>query len=337
MAYKISESALDAIIAGLSAQCAVYAPRLLAGWGTSSDVDIVGYAKIEKGSQIAFDKKSMYSFKEAILPISQTLFYFTEDEMREPRPAFAQAVVFLRGCELHGLSRLDDVYRADGKLDFYYEQLRSNTKFIVIGCEDGFESCFCESMGASGVPACDGYILSRGDGYVLISNFDELTDLVKAEKAEQIDFTPVPAKNTLKVNVPDEIPEEVATSPIWDEYDARCIICGRCNFVCPTCACFTMQDIFYDENVNAGERRRVWASCQIDGYTDIAGGIAFRKTKGERMRFKALHKLKDHKGRYGRNMCVGCGRCDDVCPEYISFSACVGKVAKACKEVGGNG
>lgn len=98
-----------------------------------------------------------------------------------------------------------------------------------------------------------------------------------------------------------------------------------------------MQDIFYDENSSAGERRRVWASCQIDGYTDIAGGIAFRKSKSERMRFKVLHKLLDHRKRYGRNMCVGCGRCDDVCPEYISFITCIGKILKACEEEAKNG
>ena len=65
---------------------------------------------------------------------------------------------------------------------------------------------------------------------------------------------------------------EMIGNSIWDEYDTRCIGCGRCNFVCPTCSCFTMQDIFYKENENVGERRRVWASCQVDGYTDIAGG-----------------------------------------------------------------
>ena len=50
---------------------------------------------------------------------------------------------------------------------------------------------------------------------------------------------------------------------------------------------------------NAGERRRVWASCQVDGYSDIAGGISFRKDQGERMRFKVLHKIQNYKNRFG--------------------------------------
>ena len=152
-----------------------------------------------------------------------------------------------------------------------------------------------------------------------------------------MNFPPPNITNRIKVELPDDILCDITKSQIWDEYDSRCIICGRCNFVCPTCSCFTMQDIFYDENSSAGERRRVWASCQIDGYTDIAGGIAFRKSKSERMRFKVLHKLLDHRKRYGRNMCVGCGRCDDVCPEYISFITCIGKILKACEEEAKNG
>ena len=32
-------------------------------------------------------------------------------------------------------------------------------------------------------------------------------------------------------------------------------------------------------------------------------------------------------------MCVGCGRCDDVCPEYISFSHCLNRLSDAMKEV----
>ncbi|HBG9162959.1 TPA: 4Fe-4S dicluster domain-containing protein, partial [Clostridioides difficile] len=133
--------------------------------------------------------------------------------------------------------------------------------------------------------------------------------------------------NLISVDVPENIDSnEMIRNSIWDEYDTRCIGCGRCNFVCPTCSCFTMQDIFYKENENVGERRRVWASCQVDGYTDIAGGNSFRKKQGERMRFKTMHKIHDFKKRFGYHMCVGCGRCDDACPQYISFSKCIEKI-----------
>lgn len=94
-----------------------------------------------------------------------------------------------------------------------------------------------------------------------------------------------------------------------------------------------MQDIFYKDNPNNGERRRVWASCMVDGYTDMAGGHSFRKDKGDRMRFRVMHKVYDFNKRFGYHMCVGCGRCDDACPEYISFSTAVNKLNDVMKEM----
>ena len=85
-------------------------------------------------------------------------------------------------------------------------------------------------------------------------------------------------ENETKVEVPEGIDLNIIKSTVWNEYSERCIACGRCNFVCPTCTCFTMQDVFYKDNENAGERRRVWASCQVDGYTDMVD-IALEKIK----------------------------------------------------------
>lgn len=86
------------------------------------------------------------------------------------------------------------------------------------------------------------------------------------------------------------------------------------------------------ENQNVGERRRVWASCQVDGFTDIAGGHSFRNSKVDRLRFKAMHKIYDFNKRFGYQMCVGCGRCDDNCPQYISFSTTIDKINEFLKE-----
>jgi anaerobic sulfite reductase subunit A len=69
----------------------------------------------------------------------------------------------------------------------------------------------------------------------------------------------------------------------------------------------------------------------VDGFTEMAGGHGFRKDHGDRMRFKVMHKIYDFRKRFGYNMCVGCGRCNDVCPEYISFSGCINKVNALAK------
>ena len=103
--------------------------------------------------------------------------------------------------------------------------------------------------------------------------------------------------------------------------------------MCPTCTCTSTQDIFYSETENVGERRRVWASCHVQGFTDMAGGHSFRQRHGDRMRFKVMHKISDFKKRFGYNMCTGCGRCDDACPEYISFSNCINKLSAELKRI----
>ena len=94
-----------------------------------------------------------------------------------------------------------------------------------------------------------------------------------------------------------------------------------------------MQDVFYTDNGKVGERRRVGSSCMVDGYSNVAGGGQYRKKQGERMRFKVLHKIRDYRKRFGYDMCVGCGRCDDICGEYISFSHIINKVAAAVEEM----
>ncbi|MBR4027924.1 MAG: anaerobic sulfite reductase subunit A, partial [Lachnospiraceae bacterium] len=279
------------------------------------------------------NKKSDYSFKEVLLAINETLFYFTEDKTIVPKGPEKDILIFLRACDIHAVKRLDEIYLKNGFEDFYYKRIRERAKFILMGCETTCASGFCVSMGTNKAEQYDAYIKVKDDVVVMDLKCDALKADFNAcqtqETIVQVEVTPdYVTENKEKVTLPKQLSNESFTKEIWKEYGDRCIACGRCNFVCPTCTCFTMQDIFYQDNAKVGERRRVWASCQIDGYTEMAGGHGFRKTQGERMRFKVMHKIYDYEKRFGYPMCVGCGRCDDVCPEYISYSNCVNRLAK---------
>ncbi len=334
MGYKILTENANEILKKLSQDYLIYAPKVFEGDGRFSDTNTIRYGEIETLEEIVFDKKADYSFKEILLPISETLFYFNDDKLTVPDARKKGAVVFLRSCDLHGLKRMDQIYLNNGPEDFYYKRLRENTKFILMGCTNTFDNCFCVDMGSNKTNEYDAYIKHEGDFTYLDCKWDTLQEMI--EQVGNVKEEVVPDfvdENKVKVNIPEGLSQKVFDAKIWDEYTERCIGCGRCNFVCPTCTCFTMQDIAYKENKNAGERRRVWASCQVGGYTDMAGGIAFRKANGEKMRFKVMHKIYDYKKRFGYNMCVGCGRCDDICPEYISFSNCINKLEDAVNEV----
>lgn len=325
MDYKIFNNALDE----LSRNYKIYAPINLNGKGRFSDDDAIGYGEIDRIEDAIFDKKSYYSPKEIVFPIRETLFYFSDDEVKEPKTDDKDIIILLRPCDINGIERLDTIFLKNGYYeDIYYKKIREKVKFFMIECTEGFDTCFCVAMKANksknysvGMRVKDGEIFIEIKDKDIEDYFDGL--------GTSADFRPDFIKrNKIEVNVPDpnKLTNEIFEHEMWKEFDERCIACGRCNTSCITCSCFTMQDVFYDENKKIGERRRAWTGCHVDGFTDMAGGHSFRQKNGERMRFKTLHKVYDFHRRFGCHMTVGCGRCDDVCPQYISLSKCINKL-----------
>ncbi|MBU3161168.1 anaerobic sulfite reductase subunit AsrA [Clostridium frigoris] len=334
MGFKLKIEKFDEYLEILRHEYKVYAPVKLRGKGTFTDTDTIRYQEIKSIEEVEFDLKSSFSPKEIILPITQTLFYFTEKDCIEPKFDEKKILIFLRSCDVHSMMRLDEIYLRNGNEDYYYKTLREKVKFVLMGCSVSFENCFCASMGSNKTEDYDMYNKIQGDEVFVNCKSEELMKYFNEDKDCEVEVEPEFVQtNEIVVTIPENLDQRVNKSKMWDEYSQRCIACGRCNFVCCTCTCFTMQDILYKENKNVGERRRVWASCQVDGYSDMAGGHGFRKDKKDRMRFKIMHKIYDFKKRTGYHMCVGCGRCDDICPEYISFSNCVNKLNKAMDEV----
>ncbi|MGN0076088.1 MAG: anaerobic sulfite reductase subunit AsrA [Parafannyhessea sp.] len=344
MGYVLDKEGLNRTLDALSKDFLLYAPVRKVGEGRFTDVDVVRYDFVRSVDQIELDAKSDYSFKEILTPLSQTLLYFTEDEVHEAGGLGAPAspagtaddrpvIVFLRACDLHAVRRLDQMYLGNGPTDTFYARIRDRVRFALLGCDHAFASCFCLDMGTNVAP--EGWLFSldrAGEGFACAVEDDALRPAFAANAQGERDVTPAHVtQNEVHVRVPSKVPNSIYKDPLWDEYDSRCIECGRCCIVCPTCTCFTMQDVFYTDNGRVGERRRVQASCMIDGYTNVAGGGQYRRKAGERMRFKVLHKVWDFRQRFGYDMCVGCGRCDDVCPEYISFAAIVNKLTDACE------
>lgn len=331
MGFKLTMLKFDNILKKLFEKYEIYGPTRVKKKGVYSGTDLITYGKISSFEDLELKEKSRFSPKEVIYPITQTLFYFTEDEYKEPKGPEKDVIVFLRPCDANAFKKLDNIFLKNGDHeDCYYKKAREKLKLFVMECTEGFDSCFCVSMGSNEFRDYDVFIRFEGKKVLLDIKSDEFMSFFEDE--EKIDFVPrFIQENDTKIFLPDidkisENLEEVFKNKMWKEYSERCIACGRCNVSCPTCSCFTMQDIFYTDNPRCGERRRVWASCMVDGFTNVAGGASYRKTHGERMRFKVMHKVYDYKKRFGELMCVGCGRCNDVCPEYISFSNIINKL-----------
>ncbi len=337
---RLNLNQFDETLKALAANYRAYAPVRLAGRGRFSDSDSIRYAEIHSVNQIVTSEKSHFSPKEIVFPITQTLFYLAESGYQEPSVDDHGIIIFLRSCDIHAMKRLDTMFLENGdRKDTYYEKLRSSVKFVLLECRESFENCFCVSMGTN---TTDEYAMAVriGEDEVFAQIRDSVFLNALPASVEGVEFSPsFVASNEVSVNLPEK---EVLTRAIrenaffdhsmWDDYTNRCIACGRCNTHCPTCSCFTTYDIHYDDNPNSGERRRVWASCHIDRFTDMAGGCYYREDNGSRMRFKTMHKVYDYYLRFGEHMCVGCGRCDDACPEFISYSNCINLVSAALEE-----
>ncbi|MGJ0847245.1 anaerobic sulfite reductase subunit AsrA [Tissierella praeacuta] len=334
MSYEIRNNKFNSYLKKWSKDYEIYGPVRILGGGRFSDTDNIRYEKIKNIEDIEYKEKSIFSAKEVLFPVTETIFNIQEERLSEPNYENKKYLVFLRSCDIHAIDRMDNIFLKNGSFqDPYYKRRRENTKFILMGCNNSFENCFCVSMETN---KTDNY--SMGIKFFDDKVYIEVKDPIFQEEFKgenEVEFTPdYVLENHYNVTVPDvkKLDFSLFNDEMWKDYENRCIACGRCNFSCPTCTCFTTTDIHYKENQDNGERRRVWAGCQVDKFTDMAGGHSFRRDYGSRMRFKTMHKVYDFKKRFGETMCVGCGRCDDRCPEYISFARCINLVSEKVNE-----
>ncbi len=337
MGYVLSNEGINKAFEALRKEYRIFAPVLKVGEGRFKDTDVIRYDFVDSYDEVEMDKRSDFSYKDIVTPLSESMFFFTEDQIREANFDASPVIVLMRACDINAVERLDQIFLANGEHnDYYYERRREVIKFALIGCGKTCEDGFCVDMGSN---KAEDYVFSLDpkDGKVYVNVKEDDLDAAFADNSESsADVVPqFVTENEVHVERPEEVPLTLFKDEMWDEYSKRCINCGRCNFVCPTCSCFTIQDLFFTDNGKVGERRRVNASCMVDGYTDVAGGLVQRRSNGERMRFKVLHKVYDFRKIFGYDMCVGCGRCDTVCPEYISFSNCINKLNARVKELEG--
>jgi ferredoxin len=107
--------------------------------------------------------------------------------------------------------------------------------------------------------------------------------------------------------------------PRWDEVAERCLTCGNCTMVCPTCFCTTVED-HNDLTGTSAERVRKWDSCFTLDFSYVHGG-SVRNSNKSRYRQWMTHKLASWIDQFGTSGCVGCGRCVTWCPVGIDITA----------------
>ena len=255
----------------------------------------------------------------------------------ETAPPPKLAFVGVRPCELAAIRVQDRVFLAEPFVDPAYRSRREPAFVLAVDCGSPAGSCFCASFG-TGPKTGPGFDLAltelTGDGRheLVVELGTERGACVLAgvdcRRAGPQDLEAAAAVTaqaagrmgrTLDTSGLKELLYRRYEDPHWDEVAKRCLGCGNCTMVCPTCFCATVEDV--TDLVGTGtERRRLWDSCFSQEFSYVHGG-SVRTSGGARYRQWITHKLATWHDQFGVSGCVGCGRCITWCPVGIDITA----------------
>lgn len=275
--------------------------------------------------------------KEFLFKGREKLFYWKEAEgdlaLTKPDINGKPRVLFgIRACDVNGIQYMDRFYQGEF-CDDIYKKNRKKTWIVALNCLETGNRCFCDSV-MSGPFSTTGYdlLFTEMDGQYLVEAGTEAGRRLAEIGGKWLKAGPETGlqakKDSLEAAVKDRFtyglisrePQAVLAQsfdhPIWEELAAKCIRCGGCTNVCPTCTCYNVIEEMTD--FKAGTRVRSWDSCQSDSFTTNAGG---HKTRNDvsRVRYRIYDKLKYIEERFGHNGCTGCGRCITACPVDIDI------------------
>ncbi len=262
---------------------------------------------------------------------------FTLIKDKESIPQYA--FIGVRPCELQALAIQDKVFNNGNYSDPIYNSRRQQAFIIAINCTKPGGTCFCVSMN-TGPKAKSGFDLALTEVVHYNSHFF-LTEIGSTPGADLIEkVTPSQAGN-IEIDQAEKLLEESvqnmgrvldpsdATSlksiffekfedEFWDSVAERCLACGNCTMVCPTCFCTTVEDTNSLDGQSA-ERVRIWDSCFSKDFSYMHGG-SIRFSIKSRYRQWLTHKLSTWFNQFGTCGCVGCGRCITWCPVGIDIT-----------------
>lgn len=333
----VATNELGSWLAALSDQYRTLVPR--------REGDAVVFQPFEESRPVELDARPTKSPKEAVFPQCEALLTFAynknpetpgrvEVAVTEKMGGAPTVVVGGRPCDASGFFTFDRVYDSERVKDLNYLHRREQTLFVSLVCEKPATTCFCNWVGggpasANGsdalmIPVDGGYVLESltDSGGKLLEGLSDASDArtkqaqsVKSAAEEAMDKAPdlSAAQEQLLAHFDDV--------EFWEDQSGKCISCGTCTYLCPTCYCFNITD---EQFGHEGVRLRTWDNCMSSLFTMEASGHNPRPTKAHRLKNRVGHKFSYYPSLHGGNIaCCGCGRCIKSCPASVDIRAIV--------------
>ena len=315
------------------------ADELPAGWTEVHDPGSYRVERRDDEARFGFTV-GPHSWKQFLLPPRVPLWRARRnggvaEVEEEPPPEKPFAFFGVRSCDLGAIAIQDRVLTGGRFVDHDYAARREGIFVVVVDCAEPGRLCFCDSMG-TGPSAESGFDLALtelldGEHRFLVRIGSERGAEVMNEVPHEIAGSPDQhARESLVENARTSMGRTLDTEglkedllqnlehPRWDEVADRCLSCGNCTLVCPTCFCVGVEDTA-DLTGETVERTRVWNSCFSLDHSYVAGG-SVRQSGRSRYRQWLTHKLATWHDQFDTSGCVGCGRCIAWCPVGIDIT-----------------
>lgn len=241
----------------------------------------------------------------------------------------------MHACDINALNKLDKVLLHSVYPMPYYAAKRRNLFIIGFDCKPR-PSCFCRSMGTDTVlHGFDMFFTDIGEKYFVEVLSDTAYNFLKnirtsePREEDHVSFMrTVNEKNrqfTTHVDTTDltKILDMEFQSDVWRQWGDRCLACGTCASVCPTCYCYGIGETV-DIDLKTARKIKMLYSCNLIDFAEVAGGHNFRPERATRLKYRYYHKHRGFVEAFEESLCVGCGRCGEAClagitvPDVIS-------------------